>query len=114
MSQQAYSSERYTSFSAFYPYYLSEHADPRCRTMHFIGTSLTFVVLAAAIFVHPLYLIGVPIAGYGFAWIGHFFLEKNKPATFKYPLWSLIGDYTMYFSWLSGRLPKQLAQAGVR
>lgn len=105
--------ERFSSFAEFYPYYLSEHAQPRCRALHYVGTTLTFVALIASIIVSLWWLFSVPLAGYGFAWAAHFFVEKNRPATFTYPLWSLIGDYKMYFSWLTGQLPQQLAKAGV-
>ncbi|MEM7688389.1 MAG: DUF962 domain-containing protein [Pseudomonadota bacterium] len=104
---------RFQTFAQFYPFYLSEHADPTCRRLHYIGTTLTFVFLGLGIAVSPWWLIGMPLVGYFFAWVGHFFVEKNRPATFTYPLWSLIGDYKMFFSWLSGRLPAQLKAAGV-
>ncbi len=94
----------YKTFSEFYPYYLSEHQDRTCRTLHFIGTSLFFVFLMGAFLFHKLeLLILCPIAGYGFAWVGHFFFEKNKPATFQYPLYSLLGDFKMYFEILAGK-----------
>lgn len=94
----------YKTFSEFYPYYLSEHQDRTCRTLHFIGTSLFFVFLMGAFLFHKLeLLILCPIAGYGFAWIGHFFFEKNKPATFQYPLYSLLGDFKLYFEILAGK-----------
>ncbi len=105
--------ERFKSFSDFYPYYLQEHAKPLCRALHYVGTTLTFVFLIGAVVASPLWLVAVPLTGYGFAWVAHFFVEKNKPATFTYPLWSLIGDYKMYFSWLGGRLPAQLNAAGL-
>jgi len=107
------SNRAFNSFSEFYPYYLTEHSNPLCRSLHFTGTGLTFAALAAAIFISPWWLIAMPVIGYFFAWVGHFFVEKNKPATFTYPLWSLIGDYKMFFSWLTGRLPAQLEAAGV-
>lgn len=106
-------SERFTTFSEFYPYYLQEHADPICRTMHYIGTFSSMVMLGVAIVIHPLWLLTVPVAGYGFAWLAHGFVEKNKPATFTYPLWSLMGDYKMLWSWLTGRLDAQLEQFGI-
>lgn len=109
----AQSNERFTTFKDFYPYYLSEHANPTCRGLHYVGTTLTFVFMALGIFVNPLWLIAIPVGGYFFAWVGHFFVEKNRPATFTYPFWSLMGDYKMYFSWLSGRLPAQLEAAGI-
>ncbi len=94
----------YKTFSEFYPYYLSEHQDRTCRTLHFIGTSLFFVFLMGAFLFHKLeLLILCPIAGYGFAWVGHYFFEKNKPATFQYPLYSLLGDFKLYFEILAGK-----------
>lgn len=105
--------ERFQSFTEFYPYYLTEHAQPLCRSLHYVGTTLTLLIAVLALLSSPWWLASVPIAGYGFAWVAHFFVEKNRPATFTYPLWSLIGDYKMYFSWLSGQLPQQLAEAGV-
>lgn len=104
-------SRPFKSFSEFYPYYLSEHWNVNDRRMHYIGTTLTFVVLALALFKSLWFLWLIPIAGYGFAWAGHFFIEKNRPATFTYPFWSLLGDYKMYFSALTGKLPEQLQQA---
>lgn len=85
------------SFSQFYPYYLSEHADRSCRRLHFVGTSL--VILTAALALgsgHYALLWLLPVVGYGFAWVGHFYFEKNRPATFKYPFYSLAGDFVMY------------------
>ena len=102
---------RFSSFAEFYPYYLQEHADPRCRMLHYIGTAQSFVAFGLAVFVSPWwFLVGLTV-GYACAWIGHFFIEKNKPATFTYPLWSFIGDYKMFFSWLTGKLPAQLDAA---
>jgi hypothetical protein len=101
----------FKSFAEFYPYYLSEHMDPACRRLHYVGTTLSFILLALGVFVSPWFWLVIPFAGYGCAWVGHFFIEKNRPATFTYPLWSLIGDYKMYFSALSGKLPEQLKTA---
>jgi hypothetical protein len=98
-------STRYTSFAEFYPYYLSEHADRTCRRLHFVGTSVVIGLAAAAVTVGPLSLLwGVPVAGYGMAWIGHFFFEKNRPATFQYPFYSLWGDFVMYKDMLTGKI----------
>lgn len=97
---------RFDSFSAFYPYYLSEHSNRTCRRLHFIGSSL-IVLLAVAVamqWIAPLYLIAVPLIGYGFAWVGHFGFEKNRPATFKYPLYSLAGDWVMFKDMLVGKI----------
>ena len=103
MSAQA--SEGFETFAAFYPYYLAEHADPRCRTMHFIGTTGVIALVVAAIVAgNAWWLAAVPLVGYGFAWIGHFVFEKNRPATFRHPLYSLAGDWVMYFDILRGRV----------
>lgn len=96
--------DRFASFREFYPYYLDEHADPRCRRMHFVGTCLVIVAAVAGIVVSPWWLLAMPLAGYGFAWVGHFVFEKNRPATFKYPLYSLAGDWVMFFDILRGRV----------
>lgn len=99
------SARRFASFREFYPYYLSEHANRTCRRLHFIGTSLVIgVVVAAIVRNNPMWLLLAPLAGYGFAWIGHFFFEKNKPATFKHPLYSLVGDWVMYWDILRGKI----------
>ena len=97
-------SKRYSSFKEFYPYYLTEHQDPVCRLLHFIGTSLVFVLLIYSLATQWWWgLAWIPIAGYGFAWLGHAFFEKNKPATFQYPLWSLMSDFKLYFQMLGGK-----------
>lgn len=97
--------ERFESFSEFYPYYLAEHADPRCRVMHFVGsTGVIGVVVAAIVTGNAWWLLAMPLIGYGFAWVGHFVFEKNKPATFQYPLYSLAGDWVMYADILRGRI----------
>jgi hypothetical protein len=96
---------RITSYNKFYLFYLSEHSNKTCRILHFIGTALVFVFAFAAIYLRkPMLWWLVPIAGYSFAWFGHFFFEKNKPATFKYPLWSLASDFRMYFHLWSGKI----------
>jgi len=97
-------SQRFETFREFYPYYLEEHADRRCRRMHFIGSWLVLVALAAGVFVSPWWLLAMPVAGYGLAWIGHFVFEKNRPATFKYPFYSLAGDWVMFADILRGRV----------
>jgi len=96
---------RIKTFSKFYEFYLSEHSNRTCRLLHFIGTTLVFVMAFLAIYLDkPTLWIFVPISGYGFAWIGHLIFEKNKPATFKYPLWSLFSDFKMYFHILFGKI----------
>jgi hypothetical protein len=97
--------ERIQSFDEFYPFYLGEHAVPLCRILHFIGTTLVVATtITAAVSLNPWLLLAVPVLGYGFAWVGHFVVEKNRPATFTYPLWSLMGDFVMWSEMLRGRL----------
>ncbi|MHB1272517.1 MAG: Mpo1-like protein [Rhodanobacter sp.] len=93
------------SFAEFYPYYLSEHSNRTCRRLHFAGSSLVIVVVLAALLTGQLrWLWLAPVAGYGFAWIGHYGYEKNRPATFKYPLYSLLGDWVMYGQMWRGKI----------
>jgi len=95
----------YASFRAFYPFYLSEHANRNCRRMHFVGSTLVIVVVALALATGNFNWFWLaPLAGYGFAWIGHFVFEKNRPATFRHPLYSLVGDWVMYADVLRGRV----------
>lgn len=95
---------RIKSYSEFYQYYLTEHQNKASRILHFIGTFLVFVLLVLAIVQGWGWRwILVPVVGYGFAWIGHAFFEKNKPATFKYPFWSLISDFKLFFEILFGK-----------
>ncbi|MFC5741701.1 DUF962 domain-containing protein [Dyella tabacisoli] len=95
----------YADFREFYPYYLSEHSNRICRRLHFIGSSLVLLVLLTAVVSGDLrWLWLAPLAGYGFAWIGHFAFEKNRPATFKQPLYSLMGDWVMYWQMLRGKV----------
>jgi hypothetical protein len=91
------------TYEEFWPFYLEQHRNPICRKLHFVGTFLVFVCLAAAIVVSPPYLILAPVAGYAFAWTGHFFFEKNRPATFTHPFWSLRADFRMFFRMLFGQ-----------
>ena len=96
---------RITTYNEFYIFYLSEHSNKTCRLLHFIGTTLVFLLAFLAIYLgKPLLWIFVPIVGYGFAWLGHLIFEKNKPATFQYPLWSLASDFKMYFHILTGKI----------
>jgi hypothetical protein len=97
---------RYASFREFYPFYLSEHRNATCRKLHFVGTSLVLGLLLAAVVTPYGWLVFLaPVAGYGFAWVGHFAFEKNRPATFRYPLWSFMGDWVMYAQLATGRIP---------
>ena len=96
---------RFQSFAEFYPFYLSEHADRRTRRIHFVGSALALVLVVAALLTGSLglFLLAV-VCGYGFAWIGHMVFEKNRPATFTYPLWSFMGDWKMFWQILTGKL----------
>lgn len=97
--------QRYQSFNEFYPFYLSQHQHPVCRQLHFVGSALILLVLAYTLYNQQfMWLISLPIIGYGFAWVGHFIFEKNRPATFTYPLWSLMGDWKMFWQILTRQL----------
>ena len=101
--------QRYQSLKEFDSYYLTEHSQLSTRRLHFTGTALFLLILIVSIATaHWKILILAPIAGYGFAWVGHFFFEKNKPATFKYPLYSLASDFIMFFHFVTGQLSDRL------
>eukprot|EP01117_Protostelium_nocturnum_P015964 TRINITY_DN622_c0_g1_i1.p1 TRINITY_DN622_c0_g1~~TRINITY_DN622_c0_g1_i1.p1 ORF type:complete len:122 (+),score=5.53 TRINITY_DN622_c0_g1_i1:42-368(+) len=97
--------KKFTTLKDFYPFYLSEHANPTNRLLHFIGTSFVVLIFFWTLFFTSWkYFILVPIFGYSFAWVGHFFFEKNIPATFSYPFFSLASDFIMWWSILTGKL----------
>ena len=101
--------QKITTFKAFYPYYLSEHLHPVCRGLHYVRSlSVILVALYAFLTSQFLYLLLLPFLGYGFAWVGHFFVEKNRPATFDYPLYSLAADWVMLKDFLTGQLDQKL------
>ncbi|MDH4558051.1 DUF962 domain-containing protein [Pseudomonas sp. BN417] len=101
----AESAHRFQSFAEFYPYYLQEHSNDTCRRLHYVGSLLVLYILGYALLTQQwLWLLALPLAGYGFAWVGHFAFEKNKPATFKYPLYSFMGDWVMLRDALTGRI----------
>lgn len=95
--------ERYKSFAAFYPFYMTEHANLVSRRLHVAGTSLVMVCLALGALRDWRFFVAAPLIGYGFAWIGHFVFEKNRPATFQYPIYSLVGDFRLWFETVTGR-----------
>lgn len=112
MTQPA--TQRYASFADFWPFYLREHSKPSTRALHYIGTTLVVAVAVFALATGRLWwLLAMPLAGYFFAWLAHFTVEKNRPATFTYPLWSLGADFRMWWLWLTGRLRPELERAGV-
>ena len=104
----------YRSFEEFWPFYLREHSKSSTRGLHYIGTTLVVAIAVIAVVNGAwLWLAALPVAGYFFAWVAHFAVEKNRPATFTYPLWSLIADFKMWLFWLTGRLAPELERAGV-
>jgi hypothetical protein len=104
--------KRFASFAEFYPYYLSEHREPTCRRLHFVGTTIVIALVVVALVTrNAWWLAGAPVAGYGFAWVGHFFFEHNRPATFSHPGYSLIGDFVMWKDMAMGRLERGVPPA---
>ena len=100
-----------SSYEEFWPYYVSEHRAPITRVLHFAGTTLVILSWAAAVLVDWRWFLAAPLFGYGFAWVGHFFFEHNRPATFTYPGWSLRGDFRMFRLMLLGRMGPELERA---
>lgn len=97
--------ETFRNFGEFYPYYLAEHSNRACRRLHFVGTALVIAVLCYAFATGRWTALWLaPLCGYGFAWIGHFFFEHNRPATFRHPFYSLLGDFVMFRDILTGRV----------
>ena len=97
---------QYKSFREFYPAYLAEHENPTCRRLHFIGTTLVLLAIAMAVVTREwLWLLAAPVLGYGFAWIGHFVFERNRPATFRHPMYSLAGDFVLFRDMLTRKIP---------
>ncbi|MBS0470803.1 MAG: DUF962 domain-containing protein [Proteobacteria bacterium] len=114
MSETAHSNRPITSYADFWPYYLQEHAKPATRALHYAGTALALGCVAGSIALGYGWLgYAALAAGYGPAWIAHFFVEKNRPATFTHPLWSLISDFRMAGLWATGKLGPELVRAGV-
>ena len=98
-----------TNYTEFWDFYVLEHSKPMTRVLHFIGTSLSIVLLIWLVatgrwYSFPLFLV----VGYGFAWFAHFVVEKNKPASFKYPLWSFASDFKMMWYMITGRMGREV------
>ncbi len=99
----------FDTFSQFWPYYLSEHAQPTTRLLHIIGTGISLVLVVLLLWTGDLrFLAGAVVAGYGLAWYSHLFIERNRPATFRYPVWSLMGDFRMFSLACMGRLEAEM------
>ncbi len=108
------SKPRIRTYPDFWPYYLNEHTKPATRALHYIGSTVALAaILALVVTGNPRFVLLALVGGYSFAWIGHFFIEKNRPATFTYPLWSLVSDFRMAWTWLAGDLREELHRAGV-
>ncbi len=102
------------TYAEFWPYYLREHAQPATRALHYVGTALALAVLLAIIVSGRWLLLPLAlVSGYFFAWVSHGLIEKNKPATFTYPLWSLASDFKMLWCFVTGRMGRELEKAGV-
>ena len=103
-----------TTYSQFWSFYLREHARPATRGIHFAGTAAALICLGAGMASGRAWYIPLAlVSGYAPAWFAHFFVEKNRPATFTYPVWSLLSDFRMAGLWIAGRLERELAKAGV-
>jgi len=106
--------KRYQTFAEFWPFYLGEHSAPMNRVLHFIGTSLALAQIIYALTTQRFWLLLTAlVTGYAFAWIGHFFLEKNRPATFSYPWFSFMGDWKMWALMMTGRLNSEMKKLGL-
>lgn len=115
MQEKPSGDSSWSTYREFWHFYLGEHADPRNRAIHFVGTAGVFIILGLSIALQNWWLLlAMPVCGYGFAWFGHFFVEKNRPATFKAPLRSLFSDFRMFFCILTFRIGKHLKEAGVK
>ena len=103
--------KKHTTFAEFWPFYLGEHSLPATRWIHFVGTTIALInLIMAIVYLAPLYILSALFSGYLFAWVSHFFVEKNRPATFTYPAWSFIADWKMWSMMATGRLGAELTK----
>lgn len=106
--------QRCATYREFWPVYLREHRKRSTRTIHFFGTALALLVLAAALATGTWWLLPLAlVAGYGPAWYAHVFVERNRPATFTHPFWSLVSDFRMFFLWCAFQLEPELNRCGI-
>jgi hypothetical protein len=106
---------RIESYAEFWPFYLSQHSHPANRALHLAGTGAGIALLAAGLAIQDWRpIVAAAVAGYGFAWAGHFLVERNRPATFTYPLWSLLSDLRLFGLFVTGRLKAELERQGFR
>lgn len=109
--QQSGRPQRIKTYREFWPFYLGEHSRPETRRLHYLGTGgASIALILALVLAEPWLLLAVPLLGYGPAWIAHFWVERNRPATFRYPLWSLVSDIRMFALWLTGRIDAEIAR----
>jgi hypothetical protein len=102
-----------TTYKAFWPFYVSQHQSKLCRNFHFVGTTFVFAFFYLGLTHNAWFFLGMPFAGYGFAWFGHFVFERNTPATWRYPLWSLMADFQMFAYMCAGRMDREVKRMGV-
>lgn len=101
------------TYKAFWPFYVSQHQNKVCRNFHFVGTTFVFACIYLGVAFSPWFFLGMPFCGYAFAWFGHFVFERNRPATFQYPLWSLMADFQMYAFMCAGRMDREVKRMSV-
>lgn len=107
--------ERPQNYADFWPIYLAEHGRPLTRALHYLGTGLGLTIASVAVASRSeIWLLAALVVGYGFAWIGHYFVEKNRPATFSYPVWSFMSDFRMFGLFVTGRMGRELEKHGIQ